>query len=175
MIYRISVGIGLQDAMLWQEQWIHPESYWFRLKRGARDAASLLQVLAELVGVGGMENLAGFGLDYNRCFDLMLQEIVFRLAEAFGMPEMMIRAIWAMYSQLRRAFRFVGCLDEWSRATNGVLQGCPMSAVLKNLLTTVWKRRIDEQQNSITMRVESLPPRLGGLDLVESTGRFVGG
>ena len=77
----------------------------------------------------------------------------------------------AMYMQLRRAFRFVGCLGAWSRATNGVLQGCPLSAVLINLLTTVWKRRIDKQQNSITLRVHSLPPRLGGQDPEESTGR----
>ena len=84
---------------------------------------------------------------------------------------MMIRATRAMYLQLWRAFRFVGCLGEWSRATNGVLQGCPLSAVLINLLTTVWKRRIDQQQNPITLRVESLPPRLGGQDPAESTRR----
>ena len=89
IIYRIWAGIRVQDTMIWQEQWIHPDSYGFRLNRGALDAASLLQVLAELVGVGGMENLAGFGLDYKKCFDLMPQEIVFRLAEAFGMPEAM--------------------------------------------------------------------------------------
>ena len=76
--------------------------------------------------------------------------------------------MWAMYGQLQRAFRFVGCLGEWSSATNGVLQGCPLSAVLINLLTTVWKRRIDEQQNSIALRVKSLPPRLGDQDPTES-------
>ena len=75
----------------------------------------------------------------------------------------------AMYGQLRRAFRFVGCLGEWSRATNGVLQGCPLSAVLINLLTTVWKRRVDEQQNCIALRVKSLPPRLCDRDPTDSS------
>ena len=48
----------------------------------------------------------------------------------------------------------------------------PLSAVVINLLTTVWTRRIGEQQSSIALRVESLPPRLDGQDPAESTGRL---
>ena len=97
------------------------------------DAASLLQVLVELVRAGGLNSLAGFGLDYKKCFDLMPQLIVFALAKAFSTDPTVLRAMQAMYSQLRRAFRFVGCLGQWLRATNGVLQGCPLSLVLINM------------------------------------------
>ena len=95
--------------------------------------------------------ISGFGLDYQKCFDMM-QLIVFALARAHGMHEDVLRPLQAMYKQLKRAFRFVGCLGSWFRATNGVLQGCPMSAVLINLLTTVWKRRIRRTRRWRTVR-----------------------
>ena len=71
VVYRLWAGIRLADAMRWQEGWIHPEAYGFRTGRGAMDAASLLQVLVELVGAGGLRSLSGFGLDYKKCFDPM--------------------------------------------------------------------------------------------------------
>ena len=65
------------------------------------------------MGAAGLRSLSGFGLDYKKCFDLMPQGIVFALATAFSMDPAVLRALQAMYSQLRRAFRFVGCLGEW--------------------------------------------------------------
>ena len=42
-IYRIWVGVRMEDALQWQEQWIHPEAYGFRPHRGAMDAATVAQ------------------------------------------------------------------------------------------------------------------------------------
>ena len=89
------------------------------------DAASLLKDLVELTKAGGIHMMSGFGLDYQKCFDMMPQLIVFALARALGMHEDVLRPLQAMYKQLKRAFRFVGCSGSWFRATNGVLHGCP--------------------------------------------------
>ena len=70
-----------------------------------------------------------------------------------------LRAARGMYRQLRRAFKVLGCLGEWGQATNGILQGCPLSVIFINMLTTVWKREIDELRVGFGVQVRDLPPR----------------
>ena len=41
----------MEDALQWQEQWIHRESYGFRPHKGAMDAATVLTLLVELAQV----------------------------------------------------------------------------------------------------------------------------
>ena len=77
---------------------------------------------------------------YKKGFDLVPQRIVPRLAQEFGMSLGVLRAVRAMDKQLRRAFKIMGCLGDWLRATNGILQGCPLSVVFINMLTTAWKK-----------------------------------
>eukprot|EP00670_Eutreptiella_braarudii_P028733 CAMPEP_0174383954 /NCGR_PEP_ID=MMETSP0811_2-20130205/125596_1 /TAXON_ID=73025 ORGANISM="Eutreptiella gymnastica-like, Strain CCMP1594" /NCGR_SAMPLE_ID=MMETSP0811_2 /ASSEMBLY_ACC=CAM_ASM_000667 /LENGTH=232 /DNA_ID=CAMNT_0015537743 /DNA_START=156 /DNA_END=850 /DNA_ORIENTATION=+ len=52
----------------------------------------------------------------------------------------------------------MGCLASFFDATNGILQGCPLSVILINLLTSVWKRVLDAQQQGIKVAVQALPP-----------------
>ena len=70
----------------------------------------------------------------------------------------MLRALTGMYRQLRRAFKVSGCLGSWWRATNGILQRCPLSVNLINLLTTVWKMKIDEMRRHVLVTTRVLPP-----------------
>ena len=59
---------------------------------------------------------------------------------------------------MRRAFEVLGCLGEWLQATNRILQGCPLSVVFINMLTTVWKREIDTLDAGFKVQVGNLPP-----------------
>ena len=52
----------------------------------------------------------------------------------------------------------MGCLANFFDATNGILQGCPLSVILINLLTSIWKRVLDAQQQGIKVAVQGLPP-----------------
>ena len=65
------------------------------------------------------------------------------LALELGMDPGRCCALGAMYKQLRQAFKVAGSLGSWWRATNGILQGCPVSVILLNVLTTIWKWEID--------------------------------
>ena len=141
-VYRLWAGLRLRDAMRWQESWIHAEAYGFRTGRSAEDAAAVLLTLLELARATG-RSLSGNGLDYKKCFDLVPQRIALRLAQEFRMAPGALRAVRGMYRQLRRAFKVLGCLGDRLQATNGILQGCPLSVILINMLTTVWKREID--------------------------------
>ena len=144
--------------MKWQQSWMHAEAYGFRTGRSAEDAAALLQALLELARATG-RSMSGAGLDYKKCFDLVPQRIALRLAQEFGMALGALRAARGMYRQLRRAFKVLGCLGDWGQATNGILQGCLLSVVFINMLTTVWKREIDELRVGFRVQVRDLPPR----------------
>ena len=43
----------------------------------------------------------------------------------------------AMYAHLRRRFKLAGGVGEEFVATNGILQGCPVSVVMLNALVAV--------------------------------------
>ena len=144
-----------------QESWIHAEAYGFRTGRSAEDAAALLQALLELARATG-RSMSGAGLDYKKCFDLVPQRIALRLAQEFGMALGTLRAARGMYRQLRRAFKVLGCLGDWGQATNGILQGCPLSVIFINMLTTVWKKEVDELRVGFGVQVTGLPPPAGG-------------
>ena len=56
-------------------------------------------------------------------------------------------------------FKINGCLGAWWRATNGILQGCPLSVIVINALITTWKRVIDDLQTPVTVKTKVLPPK----------------
>ena len=87
-----------------------------RAIHGAGATAALLE-LARLKGW----NVAGLRLDYVKCFDMIPQAVVLRVARDVGMDHGTLRALPPMYGQPRSAFRLAGSLGEWWRATNGIL------------------------------------------------------
>ena len=121
------------------------------------DAASLLSVMTELARAQGWK-LAGAGLDYVNCFDMVSVGIVLACAAALGFTDGPLRAIAGMCSSLRRSFKVLGCLGEPFAATNGILQGCPLSVILINILTTIWMKEIARLHGRVAVRCASLPP-----------------
>ena len=96
-------------------------------------------------------------MDYVKCFDLIPQQIVLRVAIEQGMHAGTHKALAGMYEQLTCRFKIMGCLCSFFLATNGIVQGCPLNVILINLLTGVWKRFPNAQQQAGKMSVQSLP------------------
>ena len=99
-------------------------------------------------------------IDYVKCFHLIPQAVVPALALELGMDPGTRRALGAMYKQLRRAFKVAGALGLWWQATNDILQGCPLSAILVNVLTTIWKWEVDSLRRQVCTQTAALPPTL---------------
>ena len=78
-----------------------------------------------------------------------------------GMDPGTCRALGAMYKQPRRAFKIAGALGVWWQATNGILRACPLSVILVNVLTTVWKWEVESLRRQVCARMAALPPRYG--------------
>ena len=115
---------------------MHRNAYAFRPQKSALDAATLLAALIERAHLL-KQALSGAGTDYVKCFDLIPQRISFRMAREFGLDPKPQAALEAMYQQLHRAFKINGAPGSFFHATNGVLQGCAMSVLMINMLTTV--------------------------------------
>ena len=54
-------------------------------------------------------------------------------------------------------FTILGCCTSFFDATNGILQGCPLSVILINLITSAQKRLLDARQQGLTVSVNRLP------------------
>ena len=70
----------MEDALDWQEQWVHQEAYGFRPHKGAIDAVTVLSLLVELAQLMGTP-LVGAGTDYTKCFNLIPQAISMAVLE----------------------------------------------------------------------------------------------
>ena len=159
MVYRLWAGVRLADAIAWQESWAHPAAFGFRPTRSALDGAAVTQFLLEVCCLRGWA-IAGVSIDYVKCFDLIPQAVVLALSLELGMDPGTCHALGAMYKQLRRAFKIAGALGLWWQATNGIRQGCPLSLILVNVLTTIWKWEADSLRRQVCTRTAALPPVL---------------
>ena len=63
-----------------------------------------------------------------------------------------------MYKQLRRAFKIARALCYWWQPTNSILQGCPLSVILVNFITTTWKWEVDSVRRQACAHTAALPP-----------------
>ena len=78
-------------------------------------------------------------------------------AAALGFAEGPLNAIVGMYSSLWRSCKVLGCLGEPFAATNGILQGCALSVILINILTTIWMKKIGRLHGGVVVRCTDLP------------------
>ena len=79
-----------------------------------------------------------------------MQGIVFEVCARLGFCPAVSRALQAMDGQLVRAFNLAG-MGSWGRATNGILQGRPLSVMLVNALMGLWKAAVDSLREQVAV------------------------
>ena len=139
-----------------QGQWIYPHTFGFR-KKGVPWTRRPYFPCIELHKIQ-RKRLHGFGLYYIKCFDLIPQAIVMHIALEQGMDPCTHKAMSGMYNTLTRYFEILGCCASFFAATNGIVQGCPRSVSLINLMNSVWKLVLDAQPRGITVLANMPPP-----------------
>ena len=144
VMYRLWAATRLRKVATWQESWIHERQHGFRNKHGTEDLLWFLCAKMEEALIDDTPvYLASF--DYQKCFDRVPQEIMFQLVERLGLPDNMMRPIRGIYKKLGRRFKLpAGLGKEWF-ATNGILQGCPLSVIFLNALVAVWMNGVEKE------------------------------
>eukprot|EP00664_Eupelagonemidae_sp_cell27_P010300 gene10300-4346_t len=94
--------------------------------------------------------LGGTSYDSETGLDRLPQEILMSLMERLGLDPRMTAPLRGMYRGLQRRFRVGAAVGAPFTATNGVLQGCPVSGICLNALAAVWARRVEAEAPGTT-------------------------
>ena len=138
--------------MLWQQSWIHDRQHGFCSGRSTTDAWYELALSIESSLLNGSP-LCGCFLDFEKAFDLVpLHEVVLPLAQRLGLPAGFCACLKNFYGNLVRFFKFGKGFGSALRADRGLVQGCPLSVVLVNMLVMVLFRAVDVTCPSATTR-----------------------
>ena len=136
-LYRLWSATRVCSVLQWQEGWASPCLMGFQNLLGCEDVFWQMGLDIEEALLTA-RRLCGLSIDFSKAFDRVPREHVFKLAEHLGLPPFILEPLKGMYGQLRRRFKIGGCLGEAFESTNGILQGCPLSIILLNLLMQVW-------------------------------------
>ena len=80
-----------------------------------------------------------------------------------------------MYRERRRRFVVAGHVEKDFVASNGVIQGCPLSVLLLNLLMNTWARSVKTETTTAMPKVYADDVRKNSCDIdiaLKITGRF---
>jgi len=141
VVYRLWAATRVAEVLSWQDLWLDKSLHGFRRGHGAEDVwwEQALQVEEALLHSG---SLFGISLDYGKCFDRVPVHIVLNLALEAGLPPQLVTPLRSLYEKLVRRFRVGNGVGQEFKATNGIIQGCPLSVVLLNLLVNVWAQAV---------------------------------
>lgn len=142
VVYRIWAAIYVRKLLPWQEKWIHRSQHGCRAKHSTSDAILRTALGLEQAMLDG-EDLCGAALDFSKAFDNIPIAIALRLLRELGLPDEILGPLTAMYANLERRFKIRGSVGEAFRATNGIMQGCPLSVLLLNAIVSVLTRVLE--------------------------------
>jgi endonuclease/exonuclease/phosphatase family metal-dependent hydrolase len=148
-VYRLWGAARVPAMSAWQETWIAAGQHAYRPGHGTEDVYWTLGLMVEEAILTDTP-LHGAFMDFAKCFDSLPQGLLFRLAAEMGLSPRVLLPLQGMYDGLRRRFRLGASLGtEWT-ATNGILQGCPLSVFLLNALMAVWSRAVEASSPGTT-------------------------
>ena len=130
-------------------EWDDIASYGNRPGRRSEDVWMDLSLSVESA-LGDCSNLVGMSIDWSKCFDRVPQGIAFQLAERQGLHPRVLQPLRGMYRELRRRFVVAGHVEKEFVASNGVIQGRPLSVLLLNFLMNTWARSFFPQAGELT-------------------------
>ena len=126
-LYRLWAIARWELLVVFQETWAHSSQWGFRPGRGAADAALLSAMRVESAGAKHQDHCV-IDLDLAKAFDSIPQKLLWSLLERFGIPLTIMRPWkrWYGIGHRRHYKHMAGLGQEWT-ASNGLVQGCPLS------------------------------------------------
>ena len=123
-------------------------------------------------------DLVGMSIDWSECFDRVPKGIAFKLAERQGLHPRVLQRMRGMYRELRRRFVMAGHVEKEFVASNGFIQGCPLSVFLLNFLMNTRARSVKAETRTGMLKVYAddagvLSKNSRNIDIaLKITGRF---
>ena len=129
--YRIYASLRCQTLLHWQNTWVHTSQFAFCKGRSTTSLNSHLS-FDLLNRFQQTRAFAGVQFDFAKCFDSIPYSVIFNVLTYHGCDPTFIALLCNLYTNMTRCFRYAGCLGSFWMATNGLLQGDPLSVVILN-------------------------------------------
>ena len=129
--YRLYASLRCQTLLQWQDTWIHSSQFAFCKGRSTTSLNSHLSfdLLSRYQSHGCF---AGLQFDFAKCFDSIPYSVIWSTLKHYGCDSTLVDLLSHLYSNISRCFRYAGCIGSFRHATNGLLQGDPLSVVILN-------------------------------------------
>ena len=129
--YRIYASLRCQTLLKWQHSWIHPSQFAFCKGRSTTSLNSSLS-FDLLQRYQCYQSFAGIQFDFAKCFDSIPFSVIWDILLYHGCDANFVTLLQHLYVNMYRCFRYAGCVGSFWQATNGLLQGDPLSVVILN-------------------------------------------
>ena len=129
--YRIYASLRCQTLLNWQNSWIHPSQFAFCKGRSTTSLNSSLS-FDLLQRYQNCQSFAGIQFDFAKCFDSIPFSVIWDILLYHGCDVNFVALLQNLYCNMSRCFRYAGCIGSFWQATNGLLQGDPLSVVILN-------------------------------------------
>ena len=151
VLYRLWAATRMRALAAWQEQWAGSGIYAYRSRTGCDDLYWSLALEVEHALLSG-DDVSGISLDYEKAFDRLPVAILMGLAAHIGLSQCALRPLEGMYRSLERRWKLGPVVGRSFVSTNGILQGCPLSVLLLNMIVRVWCTVIEVHVPSVKPR-----------------------
>ena len=139
--YRIYASLRCQTLLQWQESWIHSSQFAFCKGRSTTSLNSSLS-FDLLSRYQSCNAFAGIQFDFAKCFDSIPYSVIWDVLQYHGCDNNFITLLQHLYTNMQRCFRYAGCIGSIWYATNGLLQGDPLSVVILNCVLAPLLRQL---------------------------------
>ena len=136
-LYRAWAATRLDGMHLWVRGWALPEMYAGVPERGAVDAWHAVLTKVESMKLDD-RNYCGGVADIAKFFDQVRRPLLYKMAEAAGMPPNALRAYKAYLEALIAYNVLAGGIGRPHKRMCGIPQGCPLSMVMVALIMRPW-------------------------------------
>ena len=139
--YRIYASLRCQTLLTWQNSWIHPSQFAFCKGRSTTSLNSHLSFDLQH-RYQSCQSFAGIQFDFAKCFDSIPYSVIWDVLSYHGCDSSFITLLHHLYTNMQRCFRYAGCIGSFWQATNGLLQGDPLSVVILNCVLAPLLRQL---------------------------------
>ena len=147
ILYRIWAKIRWQDLQPWYHAWIPSQLKGGIKNREAIDGYYELMLQVESC-LHGKHSLFGILYDYTKCFDNVPWTIEEGLLHSLGLPDCILRPMFAFSKHIQRRFKFSNSLGPIISNSNSIMQGCPLAVLRINALIASWIRVVQSHPDT---------------------------
>ena len=149
---RIWGSIRLDSMKDWTDQWGMNEFYAGTGNQGAEDAWFALAGEIEHYKLCG-EDFVGGAVDIAKCFDQVSRPLLYRLAEAAGMPPSILSAYKRFQENLKVHNTISKGIGMPYNRKCGIPQGCPLSMMYASLIMRPWMMQCKATSEDIEPKI----------------------